>query len=697
MAEQNRFQISLSILSGKSDLLVAMGVIGIIGVMIIPLPPVVLDILLSFDIALAVVILLSAMYTLDPLDFSVFPPLLLIATLFRLSLNIASTRLILLNGEKGIEAAGQVIKSFGSFVIGGNYVVGLLIFFILVLINFIVITKGAERTAEVSARFTLDAMPGKQMSIDADLNAGLIDDEQARQRRAKISQEAEFYGSMDGASKFVKGDAIAGIVITIINILGGLIIGMLQKGMTLNQAAATYTLLTVGDGLVSQIPALIVSTSSGIIVTRAISETHMGEEMTQQLLIHPKAIGLTSVILFCFGLVPGLPTVSFLGLSAVSGILAYTVYKIQTSSSEQREETAEAPQPSPVEEASKLFTLIEPLALEVGLRLIPLIDLKQQGDVLDRITAIRKQYASEMGFVFPPVRIRDNLQLEPHSYSILMKGVEMAQGTLMPDHCLAMSSNEHAAPVDGIPTKDPTFGLAALWISEKEAGQAKALGYTVVDLSTVIATHFKEVIHNYSYELLTRQEAQNMLDRLAEEHPKVVEELVPNLLSLGTIQKVLQNLLKEQVPIRDLVTIVETLGDHTASTKDPDLLTEYVRGKLSRTISDLYKDKNGNLPVFVLDQRIEETITKSIQHSDQGSFLALNPTTAQGIITQINQKVKTTETEHYPILLCSNNIRRYIRALIERFIPKLVILAYNEIAENVKIQSLGIVELVNAN
>jgi len=697
MVKKNKFQSSLDMLSGKSDLLVAIGVIGIIGVMIIPLPPVVLDMLLSFDIALSVVILLSSMYTLDPLDFSIFPPLLLIATLFRLSLNVASTRLILLNGEKGIAAAGTVIKSFGGFVIGNNYVVGLLIFFILVLINFIVITKGAERTAEVSARFTLDAMPGKQMSIDADLNAGLINDEQARQRRAKIAREAEFYGSMDGASKFVKGDAIAGIVITVINILGGLIIGMLQKGMNINQAAATYIVLTVGDGLVSQIPALIVSTSSGIIVTRAISEINMGEEMTRQLLIHPKAIGLTSVILFCFGLVPGLPTASFLGLSAFSGILAYIVYKIQTNSTEQSQEAAEAPQSSPSEEASKLLTLMEPLAIEVGLRLIPLIDLKQQGDVLDRITAIRKQYVSEMGFVFPPVRIRDNLQLAPNKYSILIKGVEMAEGILMPDHCLAMNSDEQAAHISGIPTKDPTFGLAALWIPQKAASQAKSLGYTVVDLSTVIATHFKEVIHSYSYELLTRQETQNILDRLAEEHPKVVEELVPNLLPLGTIQKVFQNLLKEQIPIRDLVTIVEALGDHAVSTKDPDLLTEYVRGRLSRTISNLYKNEQGALPVFVLDQKIEETITKSVQHSDQGSFLALNPVTAQGIISQIHQKITSMGTDHYPILLCSNNVRRYIRSLIERFIPKLVILAYNEIAENVKIQSLGIVELANAN
>ncbi len=695
MATQNKLEISLGVLSGKTDLLVALGVIGIIGVMIIPLPPFALDILLSFDIALAVIILLSSMYTLNPLEFSIFPSLLLIATLFRLSLNVASTRLILLHGEQGVEAAGSVIKSFGSFVIGNNYVVGLLIFFILVLINFIVITKGAERTAEVSARFTLDAMPGKQMSIDADLNAGLINEEQARQRRANIAKEAEFYGAMDGASKFVKGDAIAGIVITLINIFGGLIIGMLQKGMTLSEAATTYITLTVGDGLVSQIPALVISTAAGIIVTRAVSETNMGEEMAQQLLIHPKAIGLTSTILFCFSLVPGLPTVSFLSLSLITGILAFTVYKVQTLK-KQKEESTEIPGPQ-VEEASTLFSLIEPLSLEVGLRLIHLIDLNQQGEVLDRVTAIRKQYASEMGFVFPPVRIRDNLHLDPNKYSILIKGVEVAQGALMPNHYLAMSTNDKAVPLEGISTKDPTFGLPALWIHEKNVNKAKALGYTVVDLSTVLATHFKEVIRSYSYQLLTRQETQHMMEHLAEEHPKLVEEILPNLLSLGTIQKVIQNLLKEQIPVRDLVTIIETLGDYASITKDPDLLTEYVRAQLAPTISNLYKDDEDQIPVLVLDQKVEDLLSQAIQHTDQGSYLALPPSAAQEIIQQINQKVTNTGLEQNPILLCSNKVRRHLHLLLERFIPKLIIMAYNEVADNIKIQSLGVVELSNAN
>jgi len=721
MAEKSQIQIPIKFLTGKSDLLVAIGVIGIVGVMIIPLPPIVLDFLLSFDIALAVIILLSSLYNLDPLEFSVFPSLLLVATLFRLSLNVASTRLILLHGENGADAAGKVIKAFGSFVIGGNYVVGLLVFSILVMINFIVITKGAERTAEVSARFTLDAMPGKQMSIDADLNAGLINEEQARLRRLKISQEAEFYGSMDGASKFVKGDAIAGILITLINIFGGFVVGVLQKGMTISDAATTYIILTVGDGLVGQIPALIISTASGIIVTRAVSESNIGQEITKQLLLYPKAIGLTSAILLCFGLVPGLPTVPFLGLSAASGILAWSSYKAQTAAAKKAEEKADTKAaPSEAEGISgsgpKLFSLVEPLGLEVGLRLIPLIDLNQHsggggdyhsgggshGAILDRITAIRKQYASELGFVFPPVRIRDNLRIDPNAYSILIKGVSVAQGRLFPDHCLAMNSDDDASLIDGIPTKDPTFGLSALWIPEKDTNKARALGYTVVDLSTVVATHFKEVIRQHSHELLSRQDVQSMLNNLAESHPKVVEEVVSSngaaagLLPLGTVQKVLQNLLKEQVPIRDLVTIVETLGDYGRSVKDPDLLTEYVRGRLARTISSLYQDTEGTLFAFVLDQKIEEMIVRSVQHTDQGSHLTLNPGAAQDIITQINNSIqKGAEGDHYPVLLCSGAVRRYIRGLTERFIPKLVTLAYHEIADNIKIQSLGVVEMPN--
>jgi len=697
MAEQSQLQVPIRILTAKSDLLIALGVIGIVGVMIIPLPPLMLDFLLSFDIALSVVILLSALYTLDPLEFSVFPSLLLLATLFRLSLNVASTRLILLHGENGVEAAGKVIMAFGSFVIGGNYVVGLLVFFILVLINFIVITRGAERTAEVSARFTLDAMPGKQMSIDADLNAGLINEEQARLRRLKISQEAEFYGSMDGASKFVKGDAIAGMVITFINIVGGLVIGVLQKGMSVSEAATTYIILTVGDGLVSQIPALIVSTASGIIVTRAISETNIGQEMTKQLLIHPKAIGLTSAILFCFGLVPGLPTFSFLGLSAASAILAYSVYKVQIGETKKAAEELTV-KPAPSEAESKLISLVEPLGLEVGLRLIPLIDLNQHGEILDRITAIRKQYASEMGFAFPAVRIRDNLRLDPNSYSILIKGVSVAQGSLMPGHCLAMNTDEQAVPIEGIPTRDPTFGLPALWIPEKDTNKARALGYTVVDLSTVVATHFKEIVRMHSHEILSRQDVQTMLDTLAESHPKVVEEVTPALLPLGTIQKVLQNLLKEQIPVRDLVTIIETLGDYGRSVKDPDLLTEYVRGRLARTISSLYQDEAGIVSAFILDQKIEDLISRSVQHTDQGSHLAMNPALAQQIIARIGEVVNQSEEgDNYPILLCSGTVRRYVRGLTERFVPKLVVLAYHEIADNVKLQSRGVVELGDAN
>ncbi len=680
-------------LLNRSDVLAAFGIVLILVVMILPLPPFLLDILLTFNISLSLIILLVAMYIMNPLEFSVFPSLLLVATLFRLSLNVASTRLILLHGKEGPLAAGRVIHSFGQFVVGGNYVVGFVVFAILVIINFVVITKGAGRIAEVAARFTLDAMPGKQMSIDADLNAGLIDEAEARRRREDIAREADFYGAMDGASKFVRGDAVAGIIITTINIIGGLIIGVLQQGMPIAKAARTYTILTVGDGLVSQIPALIVSTAAGIIISRAASESNLGYDLTKQLLTHPRAVLTAAAIVFSFGLIPGLPHIPFILLGILIGGIGYIILQEgKKAEIEQLEEEA----PAPVEEEITEIPPLDPITLEIGYRLITLVDSSQGGDVLERIKILRKKYAEEMGFILPPVRIKDNLQLSPNEYVFLIKGVEVAKGELMIGYNLAINPGNVQEKVEGIETKEPVFGLPALWIPEKEVKKARALGYTVVDPSTVLITHFTEIIKRYCHELLDRQEIQNLLDSLRKTHPKVVEELVPTVLSLGIVQKVLQNLLKEQVPIRDLVTILETLADYAPVTKDPDLLTEYVRERLSRFIAKQYQTEDGTIPVVMLDKELEELIANSLQQSEFGTYPALEPNVVNKIMTKINQAVTNlTMQGHLPVILCSSKIRRHLKRLTERSLPNLVVLSYNEIPNNVKIKSLGMVRLDN--
>ncbi len=680
-------------LLNRSDVLAAFGIVLILVVMVLPLPPFLLDILLTFNISLSLIILLVAMYIMNPLEFSVFPSLLLVATLFRLSLNVASTRLILLHGKEGPLAAGRVIHSFGQFVVGGNYVVGFVVFAILVIINFVVITKGAGRIAEVAARFTLDAMPGKQMSIDADLNAGLIDEAEARRRREDIAREADFYGAMDGASKFVRGDAVAGIIITTINIIGGLIIGVLQQGMPIAKAARTYTILTVGDGLVSQIPALIVSTAAGIIISRAASESNLGYDLTKQLLTHPRAVLTAAAIVFSFGLIPGLPHIPFILLGILIGGIGYIILQEgKKAEIEQLEEEA----PAPVEEEITEIPPLDPITLEIGYRLITLVDSSQGGDVLERIKILRKKYAEEMGFILPPVRIKDNLQLSPNEYVFLIKGVEVAKGELMIGYNLAINPGNVQEKVEGIETKEPVFGLPALWIPEKEVKKARALGYTVVDPSTVLITHFTEIIKRYCHELLDRQEVQNLLDSLRKTHPKVVEELVPTALSLGIVQKVLQNLLKEQVPIRDLVTILETLGDYAPVTKDPDLLTEYVRERLSRFIAKQYQTEDGTIPVVMLDKELEELIANSLQQSEFGTYPALEPNVVNKIMTKINQAVTNlTMQGHLPVILCSSKIRRHLKRLTERSLPNLVVLSYNEIPNNVKIKSLGMVRLDN--
>ena len=684
-------------LTRNSDVIMAIAIVGILIIMVIPIPTFLMDSLLSFNITVSVIILLVAMYTLKPLEFSVFPSLLLIATLFRLSLNVASTRLILLYGNEGTDAAGQVIRAFGSFVVGGNYVVGMVVFLILVIINFVVITKGATRIAEVAARFTLDAMPGKQMSIDADLNAGLITDVEARTRRADIAREADFYGAMDGASKFVRGDAIACIVITLVNIIGGLIIGVLQKGMPISDAAQNYTLLTIGDGLVSQIPALIVSTGAGILVTRAASEAQLGNEIMNQLTEHPRAIAIASAVLIFLGLVPGLPTFPFVMLGSLAGGLAYMTFKSKRAILVKRGEEKKAVEKARGVEKVETLLPLDILELEVGYGLIPLVDAEQGGELLERIKSIRRQLALEMGVIIPPVHIRDNMQLKPNQYAIIIKGVEVSGGELMPGYYLAMNPGDAKAEIEGIRTKEPAFGIPALWIGEQDKEKAQIAGYTVVDLSTVVATHLSEVLKTHSHELLGRQEVQALLDTLAAERPKVVEELLPNLLSVGGVQKVLQNLLREQVSIRDLLTIVETLADYAPITKNTDILTEYVRQRLARTIDKQYATAEGEMAVVTLDSEIEELISNAVQHTEHESYISLEPAKAQRILTQINKALERfTSMNYQPIVLCSPGIRPHLKKLTERFLPTLVVLSHNEIDKRYRLKSLGVISLSHA-
>lgn len=676
----------------NSEVIIASGVIGVLLIMVMPIPTRLLDVLLSLSISLSLIILLVSVYCVRPLQFSVFPSLLLVTTLYRLSLNVASTRLILLHGSEGEGAAGQVIKAFGQFVVGGNYVVGVVVFLILVTINFIVITRGAGRIAEVAARFVLDAMPGKQMSIDADLNAGLITESEARQRRREISSEADFYGAMDGASKFVRGDAIAGIVITLINIIGGLVIGVVQQHLSIQEAVQYYTLLTVGDGLVSQIPALIVSTAAGLLVSRAASESHLGREMIRQLTLHPKAVGLTAGILLVLGLMPGLPHVAFLTLSAAVGGLAYMSHRSEVAVQE-AEVREKKPAPRGPEQVDTLLSL-DALELEVGYGLIPLVNVEQGGDLLERIRAIRRQFATEMGIIVPPLHIRDNLDLKPGEYTILLKGVEVARGDLMIGYFLAMQPGAVETEIEGIETHEPTFGMPALWVKESDRERAQLAGYTVVDFSTVIATHLTEVIRRHSAELLGRQETQHLLDTLAKTHPKVVEELVPNLLTIGGVQRVLHRLLREEVSIRDLLTILEVLADYAPLTKDPDILTEYVRQGLARSITKRYREQDGALYVLTLDTKLEESIAESIERTEQATYLALDPQAAERLVRRLQQAgERCAALNHQPILLTTPAVRGPLRRVIERFLPSFTVLSHSEIAPQTAVHSLGVVSL----
>jgi len=676
----------------NTDLFIAFSLLAIIGVMIIPLPPVMLDIFLTFSFALSILILLTSIYIQRTLDFTSFPSLLLMTTLFRLSLNVATTRLILTNGHEGAGAAGTVIEAFGNFVVGNNYVIGFIVFVILVVINFIVITKGSGRVAEVAARFTLDAMPGKQMSIDAELNAGVINETEARRRRKEIEQEADFYGAMDGASKFVRGDAIAGIIITVVNIVGGLLIGVLQKNLDLATAAKYYTMLTIGDGLLAQIPALIISTAAGTIVTRSGSDKNMGDEVTGQLLANTRAIYISAGVLGVLALVPGLPKAPFFIMGAILGAVGWTLDQYKKEKETVTRKKAEQEAATPKKEILDSVQPVDMLELEVGYGLIRVVDSSKSGDLLERISSIRKQFAHDLGILVPSIHIRDNLSLQPGEYRFMIKGNKIGGGVLKPDMFMAMDPGDIVNKIDGIPTKEPAFGLDAVWVSQTQREQAEMAGYTVVDLPTIMATHITEMIRTHAHELLGRQEASQLIENFKKTHPKVVEDLIPDTLSLGGVLKVLQNLLKEQVSVRDLLTIFETLADEAGRTKDLDLLTETVRKQLSRSISSKYMSEVGEINVMTLAPTLEELVSSSLLQTEQGVQLVMDPQTASKMISNIaNQIEKHPEIAGQPILLTSPTVRRHLFKLVSRFIPQLIVLSHSEVASEAQVHSVATV------
>jgi flagellar biosynthesis protein FlhA len=679
----------------NSDAVMAFAVIGVIMLMVIPLVPMALDMFLVISITSALGILLLAICTKRPLDFSVFPSILLITTLYRLSLNVASTRLILSHGHMGPGAAGSLIRSFGEFVVGGNFVVGFIVFLILIIINFVVITKGSGRVSEVAARFTLDALPGKQMAIDADLNAGIINEAEAKKRRKEIEAEADFYGSMDGASKFVRGDAIAGLLITLINIVAGLIIGTLQRGLDLSTAAKNYTLLTVGDGLVSQVPALIISTAAGLVVTRAASGESLSDEVGKQLFFNEKVLFILSGALAGLSLVMRGAFFPFFLLAALCGGCGYLLKQFKDQQKRNDAAAASAKALEGQDKAIEPTTSIEALQLEVGYGLISIVDSNQKGDLLDRIQAVRKQFAQDLGVVVPPMSIRDNLQLQPGEYVVLVKGVEVGRGELMMDHFLAMDPGGVTEQVEGIPTKEPVFDLDAIWIHENNKELAQLAGYTVVDLPTVIATHITEVIRKYSHELIGRQEVQTLVEFVQRTHPKVVEELIPKELSLGSVVRVLQNLLREQVPIRDLVSILETLADAAVTSKDIDYLTEAVRGTLRRNITKRLLDENNELPLITFSRQIEEQLIGAVQPGDKpgATQFLVDPSLVKQIIPSINRVVERLSQDGVtPILLVTPMIRHHVKRLLDRFLPQVTVLSHNEINPQLRVRSVGTVE-----
>ncbi|MCM8710984.1 flagellar biosynthesis protein FlhA [Clostridium sp. SYSU_GA19001] len=676
----------------NTDVLVAFLVIGIILMIIIPLPSVLLDFLLAVNITLSIVIILLTMFTTEVLQFSIFPTLLLITTLFRLGLNISSTRLILSQGY-----AGHIIEAFGSFVVGGNYVVGIIIFIIIMVIQFLVITNGSGRVAEVSARFTLDAMPGKQMSIDADLNSGLIDEAEARRRRKNLQMEADFYGAMDGANKFVKGDAIAGIIITLINIIGGIIIGVVMLNKDISDAAQTYVRLTVGDGLVSQIPALLISTASGIIVTRSGNNENLGSSVASQLTGFPKVLAIASVVLLILGFIPGLPTFVFIVLAISTGVSAYFLYKDEKTQAivkaeQEQAQIIETEKREP-ENVMSLLT-VEPMEIEIGYGLIPLADESAGGDLLERISSVRRQCAIEMGIIVQPIRIRDNLQLKTNEYVVKIRGTVTAKGELMPNMLLCMDPTNGDFEIHGINTVEPAFGLPAVWINKDQREDAEIKGLTVVDPTTVMVTHLTETIKLHSHELLGRQEVKLIIDAVKEKYSAVVDELIPDLMTIGEVQKVLQNLLKEKVSIKDMVTILESLADNSRATKDIELLTEYVRFALGRTICNPLVDENGAITVITLASEIEDKIANNIQKSMQGSFPAIDPDTTGRILSSIKNVLESVYFyENQPVILVSPKIRPAFRKFIEMVFPNITVLSLNEIPNDIQIRTEGVVTI----
>ena len=699
MAEGNR-TLNLFTQMAHSGLGAPLMVVMLLAMVVLPLPPFLLDIFFTFNITLSLIILLVAIYALRPMDFAIFPTILLVATLLRLALNVASTRVVLLEGHQGTGAAGQVIESFGEFVVGGNYAVGLVVFVILVIINFAVVTKGAGRISEVSARFTLDAMPGKQMAIDADLNAGLIDQDEARRRRAEVATEADFYGSMDGASKFVRGDAVAGIIITIINVIGGFAVGMAQHGMAAGDAAQVYTLLTIGDGLVAQIPSLVLSTAAGIIVTRVSASENMGEQMVGQLFDNPKVLAVTAGVLGLLGLIPGMPNLPFLLLAGLTGGGAYWRIKQQQSAAVLRE--AEKAQQKRAQQSEQQggelkelswddVPMVDPIGLEVGYRLIPLVDKSQGGELMARIKGVRRKLSQELGFLIPPVHIRDNLELPPSAYRITLMGVTVGDAEINPDREMAINPGQVFGTVAGTPTRDPAFGLDALWIDPAQREHAQSLGYTVVDPNTVVATHLSQILQTHAHELLGHEEVQKLLEQLAKGAPKLVEDLVPKTLTLGTVVKVLQNLLSEGIPIRDMRTIAETLAESGAQTADAGNLTAMVRMSLGRMIVQKINGLARELEVVTLTPELEQLLLKAVQGSADGGA-GIEPMLAERLHKGLAQSAQSQELAGRPaVLLTSPPLRELLARFVRHTISGLHVLSYNEIPDDAQLKIVSTV------
>ena len=663
---------------------VPLGIMLIVLMMVLPVPPYFLDLLISVNVTISIITLVATMYITRPVEFSVYPSLLLLLTILRLSLNISSTRLILLGGHQGTDAAGEVIEAFGNFVVAGDFIIGIVIFTLLIAIQYVVINHGAVRISEVTARFTLDALPGKQMSIDSDLNAGLIDESEARQRRQDVSREAEFYGAMDGAVRFTQRDAIASIIITAVNIIAGILIGALQHEMSLSEALETYTILTIGDGLVTVVPALLISVSGGVITTRAAGESQLGADFGKQLFLKPEPLLIASGVLGSMAIIPGLPTVPFLLLGAGVGGLGWNLRR-------KAARPAALPAPAPLADRENVETLlrVEPLAIQVGLGLVKLVDSQQGGTLLKRIAGVRRQLATELGFVLPPVRVTDNLDLKSREYIVLLKGAEGARFELQANAELAINPGHAQGKLEGAACREPAFGLPATWIAATDVDKARVMGYTVVDAANVVATHLTELIRTYAHELLTRQDTNSYLDRIREENPRLIEDLVPKLLPLSLVQRVLQNLLRERVSIRDGVSILEALAEAGATTKNATLLTEFVRQAITRTLVKPYLNDTGELPAFFMDPAIEQTIQAGVEHTEIMTRLMLAPKT----IGEILQKVKQTvgQLQGPTILICSSTIRFSLRQIVENELPLLAVLSHGEMPPQVKIVSLGVI------